>query len=809
VANDVDIIVGVKDLATAVLDRLSSKVNSIGDSSKLAFAGAAERLNEQLAKASSGASSVASAAGNEKLAKSIEQAANAVSNKLDAALAKTNATIDGITGRIQNAIGSVTKFVTKAAEIGATVGAFFTIATAAKSMGTVLVQVAKNYSLAEMAAVKTKEGMLAGLAPYLKMAAAAGSAKTLATATLQVTSSASGLASKATGLARATLASLALNEALRKTNFTNLTFSGKLVSVAGKAAGVALAFDVASRATLRFGLSLIGLGKQSDNSTTALTKVGNSLAATASKISVVPFNAVKTGATAAAAATLNLSSKIEDLPKGAQSVNSLVSAFGNFATQIGGIPGLLLSIPAGIAGVALAAATAAIKTERQLTQLTNKLAIVEAAKKNAFLSEVDFSPLRKIADETERVAKMIQTATNVPSSKLLALATSSLTKGLDTTQLGDALQAAVGLSEVYGTSIEDGMYRVRQAIDGNFESFEKLIPAIADMTTNQEKLDAVSKMAANGFKVMSWESTTFWGTIEKVRLGLGNVLESLGRFKSLAEVAGTILRDVVTPAVMKLETYLKGFGFDGAKIIEGAKGIAGSIVATINTIRENWDLVWQRMSLSTDLFWERLYQQSMYFGKTVIPWVIKQVEDAIVRAFERIGDKIQEASNSALGLFGVKTNPVLQRPDPKSNPLKPRDISAQESLLAFRIKSIDTILGAAFGGNFLKAITFFNGMLAEQEAMGTPKLKSGATKNAVDSAIDKSTQGSVGRSLQAFEARLLTRGSSQDSVKSLAQSSAQTSDYLRRLLIIQERIAKETMLQPTQRIVVVGKGGGI
>ena len=83
--NDIDIIVGVKDLATSVLDRLASRVNSIGDNSKLAFAGAAERLNDQLSKSSNLGGN--NSGNNERFAKAIEAAAAGLSNKLDAALA--------------------------------------------------------------------------------------------------------------------------------------------------------------------------------------------------------------------------------------------------------------------------------------------------------------------------------------------------------------------------------------------------------------------------------------------------------------------------------------------------------------------------------------------------------------------------------------------------------------------------------------------------------------------------------------------------------------------------------------------------
>ena len=207
--------------------------------------------------------------------------------------------------------------------------------------------------------------------------------------------------------------------------------------------------------------------------------------------------------------------------------------------------------------------------------------------------------MRKVAEDTATIAKQIQTATNVQSSKLISLATSALSKGLGSDQIGESLKAAVGLSEVYGTSIEDGMYRARQAIEGNFESFEKLIPSIKTMKNDGDKLAAVSRLAANGFKVMASESLTFWGTIEKVKNGFGNTLESMGRFKSLSDVVGTVLRDVVTPAVEFLDTKLKGFGFDGGKVLEQATSIGAGVVAAIETIGGNWDSILDRMAIGS------------------------------------------------------------------------------------------------------------------------------------------------------------------------------------------------------------------
>ncbi|HUP80057.1 MAG TPA: hypothetical protein VM260_16000, partial [Pirellula sp.] len=586
--NDIDIIVGVKDLATSVLDRLSSRVNSIAGDSQLAFAGAAERLNDKLSKASVG--SAGSGGNNDRLAKAIDAAAAALSSKLDAAVIKVNSGVDSLVAKVQNAITKVTDFVSKSAAIATVGAAFYTIGKDIKAFIT---------------------GTEKAQSSIMKLAAIGGATASLTSAIHSATSATTGLIGKVHALGRAGLSAFVLREALKKTETGAMTLSAKLVRVAG----FALAADVAARATARFGLSLLGIKKNAEDSTNALNRIST----VASKVTAAPFVAVKNGASAAAAATANLSSKIDELPKGAESVNTIVAGFGRFASSIGGVAGLLLSIPAAIGGIALAAVTAAMQTERQLTLLTNKLSLIEAAKLNVKIEEIDTAPLRKVAEETEKIAKQLQTLTNTKSSELISLATSSLAKGLDPSQIGESLKAAVGLAEVYGTTAADGMYRTRQAIDGNFEAFEKLIPAIATMATYKEKLAAVSLMAANGLKVAAKESMNFWGTIEKVKNGLGNTIESLGKMKSLSDIVATVLRDVVGPAVEYLDKQLKGFGFNGKAVLDQATAIGAGVIAAIETIKSNWDTIVARMTTSTELFWVQLTSQTEHFVTTVLP----------------------------------------------------------------------------------------------------------------------------------------------------------------------------------------------
>ena len=805
--NDIDIIVGVKDLATAVLDRLSTKVTSVASTSKLAFAGAADRLQEQLAKASSGAGN------NDKLAKAIDSAISVASSKIDAAVNKTNTAIDTVTDRIQSAISSVSSFVTKAARVATVGAAFFTVGRAIYGVSNSLGLVPNRLNQITERAERTGRGVFGVVAQFSKYTIAAGATVALTNATLRAASATTGLLGKVGAIGQGALAAFVLRNALKKTEDGASTLTAKLAKIAG----TGLAFAVVTKTVVGFGLSLIGLRKNADDANASLLKTATTTKA---------LGAVKAGASAATVATANLASKIEDLPKGAESVNTVVSGFGRFAAQIGGIPGLLLSIPAGIAGIALAAVTAAGKTERQVTLLTNKLAIVEAAKLNVSLEEIDTAPLRKVAEDTAKVAKQIQTATNVQSSKLVSLATNSLPKGLDSTQIASALKASVGLAEVYGTSIEDGMYRVRQAIEGNFESFEKLIPSISTMATDEEKLAAVSKLAANGFKVAQQETLTFWGTIEKVKNGLGNTLEAIGRMESGTDILGTVLRDVVSPVVDALDSKLQRFGFSGKDAIDVITAGFAGLLAAAETLSSNFGMVIERMLASVELFGEST-KQSIYYAFDVvvnsyIPWLGKSIVTGFTEAARMAGLIFQNMATRAIdsvsavstfvasgGAGGV--NKLLEDlANINSAPLAgdftlkleelpqiaDRALSTTEQILADRIKEMDAKLGSDFSKSFTKAYNEMGGMLKEQGLVANIDLKPKVPEAAAaSSAIEKKAKATTNETNAVLQSRFLARGASNDPQREMAQTLKRQEALLQRQLAFLE---KNPRIQPAK-----------
>lgn len=759
-ANDIDIVVGVTDLATKALENLQSRVRSMSDGSQKAISqlsdsGVAQfkRLSESVAK--QGLISPQAVA-------QLETAINGIGGKIDAAVAKTNSAIDSVSNRIQNTIGTVIRFISTAAKIATVAASFAIVGRSVYGMSTALGIVPQRLQNVVNKANETGRGVTGVVSSFAKYTIAAGATVSLAQNMSRLTSNTTGLVGKMTALAGSAVNVFVLRNAFKKAEDGSTT----LVTKIAKVAGTAIAFTVAGKAAIGFGLNLLGLKKKADDVNASLAKVS-----TTSKA----IDSIKLASTAALLPMANLSSKIEDLPKGAASLASVTSGLQSFGSQLGTI-GLLLSVPAAIGGGLLAVAAAAGKSERQLTQMTNKLALVEAASKNISIDNVDTGPLRKIAEEAEKTARSIQTVTNVPASKLMSLATSSLARGLDPKQIGDAMKSATGLAEVFGTSLEDGMAKTRAAMDGNFESFEKLIPSLATMATNEEKLAAVSRLASNGLKVMKSESSGLWGTVERLKNGFGNLLADIGQGKTITELFATGLRDIVAPAIEFVDSKLKSFGFDGPALMDTATQVAAGIVASIQTIGGNWDTITERMKLSAELAWVQISESARFFASDTIPWVGQNLVAMLSNSWDRIVQKTRDSfqlmTTASMEYFGLVEKGTTDfqaqqlEADAKKqkgqsvSPAPQRQAGQREQDLQNQLRALDDKLAKSFNDNYKKAFTELQTALNQQNAATKVNLQpAGAAKPKEPEALGTKNQA---RQSDAFESRILARGPSRD-----------------------------------------------
>jgi hypothetical protein len=779
--NDIDIIVGLTDLAAKGLDKIEARVRSMSERSQSSLTQMSDAGIEQFKRLTESVSKQGLIS-PQAVAK-LETALNGIGSKIEASVAQTNAAIESTTQKITGTISSISNFVRKAATIATVTAAFITVGKGILAANGAIASAAMGMNRVEQSATKAKTSVLGSLAPFAKYAVAAGATATLTKATIDATSATTGLTTKVMAVGRGALAAFVLRNAMKKTEDGASTLGAKLAKVAS----FALAFDVVARASVRFGLGLLGLKKKSDDVSTSLTKVS---------VTAKAIDSVKTASFAALAPMATLANRIEDLPNGAASIANMTSSLQAFGSQLGAI-GFLVSVPAAIAGGFLAVVAATSKSERQLMQMTNKLALVDAAAKNISIDDVDTGPLRKIAEDAEKTARSIQGAVNVPASKLMTLATNSLARGLDPAQLGDAMKSATGLAEVFGTSLEEGMSKTRAAMEGNFESFEKIIPSLATMTTQEEKLAAVSRLASNGLKVMKMESSGLWGTVDRLKNGFGNLLADIGQGKSITELFATVLRDIVAPAVEFADSKLKSFGFDGPSIMDTATQMAAGVIATIQTIGSNWDTITTRMSLSGQLAWIQIKDGASFFVSDTLPWIGRNLFDIMANAWDRVVQKTRYAfqlmTTASMEYFGLvaKGTTEFQKEEmdraargQKGRPIEKapeRQASEKEKSLIAQIQKLDNKLAASFNANYDKAFQSLQTSLQTQTKATEVKLNQSANAKPVTPEPEKATVNKAQQS-DAFQSRFLARGPSKDPQVEMVQILKQINAHQSRIV---------------------------
>jgi hypothetical protein len=136
-------------------------------------------------------------------------------------------------------------------------------------------------------------------------------------------------------------------------------------------------------------------------------------------------------------------------------------------------------------------------------------------------NEINVASFQELAEQIERVAA-------IRDEDTLAVMRSGVMAGVVSDQLEQATVAAVGLSRAMGISLSEGMTKARQAMDGNFEAFERLIPGITTLASEQEKLAAVNQLANTGLQQQVQFAGTTAGLIQQAGNEWNNFSVALG-----------------------------------------------------------------------------------------------------------------------------------------------------------------------------------------------------------------------------------------------------------------------------------------
>ena len=196
--------------------------------------------------------------------------------------------------------------------------------------------------------------------------------------------------------------------------------------------------------------------------------------------------------------------------------------------------------------------------------------------------ELNGGSSEKLVSQYSSLADAIERKTNVAAEDAQGLMKQAAVMGVSNDQIDDMAVAAIGLSEALGVGLDEGLNKVRLATEGNFKAFEKLLPAIKEMKTDEEKLAAVLELSAKGMALSESASQSASGKYEQMEHRLGQLFETLAGvlapIRELAYEGVTLLADALSnilgPAVEGSATLFETW----------RPVIIGAIESTVNGI---------------------------------------------------------------------------------------------------------------------------------------------------------------------------------------------------------------------------------
>jgi hypothetical protein len=148
--------------------------------------------------------------------------------------------------------------------------------------------------------------------------------------------------------------------------------------------------------------------------------------------------------------------------------------------------------------------------------------------------------------------------------------TNAARKGFATDDLDDAAKAAIGLSKAMGGDLNQALYNVTQATQGNFDAFQVFIPGINEMISLDEKLAAVSRLASDGLKLKMDSANSGVEATDRFNISLGNLREGFGSLLApIRDVSvnglgamADLINQALVPAIEDFDQHAKDMADD-------------------------------------------------------------------------------------------------------------------------------------------------------------------------------------------------------------------------------------------------------
>lgn len=403
-----------------------------------------------------------------------------------------------------------------------------------------------------------------------------------------------------------------------------------------------------------------------------------------------------------------------------------------------------------------------------------------------------------LMQQYEGLADTLEKTTNVAAETTQGLMKQAAIMGVSNDKLDDMAVAAIGLSEALGVSLDTGLEKVRLATEGNFKAFEKLIPSMKNMKTDEEKLAAVLELSARGMAMKEEASKSAAGSAEQMEHRVGNLMETIGGMLSpirqLVNQGITVLADafseLLAPAAEYMQQVFSDMGgwmdWVKEKVIAGVNLMVGAFTF-FEVVLTNLDSIWTIVVSQAELYMLQISGVIMHTLTEVIPayasWFgenfVNLMRDAVMLAYTVVSNHVQKIVDAFMALWDFiesgGTSDILGQLGEIAGrsylegfessltdlpTIASRTITDREQELAATIGQLGSNLGDEFARKMEER------MIDIGENVGDG-LNTNIDLSMANSGLAKRKDGTAGTSINATESRLLTRGPSSTMEKML------------------------------------------
>lgn len=405
------------------------------------------------------------------------------------------------------------------------------------------------------------------------------------------------------------------------------------------------------------------------------------------------------------------------------------------------------------------------------------------------------------------LADSLQRTMNIEDELTKGLMAQASMLGVADSKLDDVTKAAIGLSAAMGTSLEDGLSKVRKALDGNFTSIEKQIPAIRALATEEQKFEAMLSLAERGLIQKAAASDSMSQADERAMLAIGELMESAGAavlpLQAMAyegiEIVVTSLNAAFGPAIKSAGEFFGSFKdlvASGAQILATSLVTAGTFIEVAwNNLGSVFEIVGASILLSLETMRADLEQVLTVTIPTYAVWfagnffnIMRDAGMAIVTVFSNLGTIIgeifagiwlvvtgQQSIGEAMENIGRAAGRGLLDGFEATTQALPeiaaRSMTDAEKVLNAVIDKNSEAIASDFSSKLASRLDAVNTALSPKEDDADKKISKDLSLNKLDAKKKKNgKEDSTESILTATESRLLSRGRVDKTGEQVAQN---------------------------------------